>query len=219
LSNSNLNIDGVRILEQTPLTPLVQDMIMILLFAGASTANELASLEKCNLGGFLGQKEEIENYVKQKYIWVSRITTGANTNSLGQIAQIYVADFLRANLDNSYSVQSNGRVPLRRYDKSTGMPFDVVVKRADKIVGVEVSFQVTSNSVIERKASLAEDRKSMMAHEGHYVAYVLDGAGNFSRSAALGVLCASSDCTVAYSDEELLTLVDFIRGKLDDPLR
>jgi hypothetical protein len=58
-----------------------------------------------------------------------------------------------------------------------------------------------------------------MGHEGHYVAYVLDGAGNFSRSAALSVLCASSDCTVAYSDDELGTLVDFIRGKLDDPLR
>lgn len=219
LNNSKLKIDGISILERTALNEVTKDMIMVLLFAAASNASDLASLEKCDLGGLLGHKEDLENYVKQKYLWVSRITTGANTNSLGQIAQIYVADYLRLNLDKSYSIQSNGRVKLRRYDKSTGMPFDVVVKRGDKIVGVEVSFQVTSNSVIERKASLAEDRKAMMGHEGHYVAYVLDGAGNFSRSAALSVLCASSDCTVAYSDNELSTLADFIRGKLDDPIR
>jgi hypothetical protein len=219
LSNSKLNIDGVRILKQTTLNPITQDMIMILLFAGTSTASDLASMERCDLGGLLGKKEELENYVRQKYITVSRITTGANTNSLGQIAQIYVADFLRSNLDTSYTIQSNGKVKLRRHDKETGMSFDVVVKRGEKIVGIEVSFQVTSNSVIERKASLAEERKAKMGHEGHYVAYVLDGAGNFSRSAALSVLCASSDCTVAYSDDELGTLVDFIRGNLDDPLR
>lgn len=84
------------------------------------------------------------------------------------------------------------------------------------MVGIEVSFQVTSNSVIERKAALAEDRRRQMNREGHFIAYVLDGAGNFSRSAALTTLCQSSDCTVAYSPAELDTLVDFIQGKLDD---
>jgi hypothetical protein len=116
-------------------------------------------------------------------------------------------------------VQSNGRVILKSYDSPTGMPFDVVVERNDKKVGIEVSFQVTSNSVIERKASLAEDRLNQMSRAGHYVAYVLDGAGNFSRSAALTTLCQSSDCTVAYSKDELDTLVDFIQGRLDDSIR
>ena len=87
-----------------------------------------------------------------------------------------------------------------------------------KIVGVEVSFQVTSNSTIERKATNAEDRRNHMRQEGHYVAYVLDGAGNFSRSAALTAICQSSDCTVAYSDKELDVLVEFIQGKLDDAI-
>jgi hypothetical protein len=219
LSNSKLKIDGVSILRSTTLTPIMQDMIMILLFGGSSTASGLASMERCDLGGLLGKEKELKSYVKQKYLSVSRITTGANTNSLGQVAQIYVAKFLKSKLDDSYSVQSNGRVQLKSYDKENGMPFDVVVKRGEKIVGIEVSFQVTSNSVIERKASNAEDRKAQMGRAGHYIAYVLDGAGNFSRSAALSTLCASSDCTVAYSDNELNTLVDFIKGKLDDPIR
>lgn len=157
--------------------------------------------------------------MRQKYIHVSRITTGASANSLGQIAQNHVADFLRQKLDLSYEVHSNGKVKLKSYDNNHGMPFDVLVTRGKRAVGVEVSFQITSNSVIERKAALAEDRQVQMKREGHYVAYVLDGAGNFSRTAALTILCQSSDCTVAYSEAELNTLVDFIRGKLDDSLR
>jgi hypothetical protein len=223
LGNPKLKIDGGAIVKSVKLDALTKDMIMLLLFGSASSASDMAALERCDLGAFLGRPEELERYVKQKYLYVSRITTGASANSLGQIAQVYVADYLRTNLDDSYKVQSNGRIALRSYDKEGGMPFDVVIFRktdqGKKMVGVEVSFQVTSNSVIERKASLAEDRLLQMSREGHYIAYVLDGAGNFSRSAALTTLCQNSDCTVAYSHDELDTLVDFIRGKLDDSIR
>jgi hypothetical protein len=192
---------------------------MLLLHGGTSTVSDQGSLERCDLGGLLGKPEELDKYVKQKYIYVSRITTGASANSLGQIAQIHVANYLRKKLDATYRVQSNGKIPLKSYDSNTGMPFDVVVKRGEKIVGIEVSFQVTSNSVIERKAALAEDRLMQMQREGYFIAYVLDGAGNFSRRSALTTLCQSSDCTVGYSDVELDTLIDFIRGKLDDSVR
>jgi hypothetical protein len=167
----------------------------------------------------LGDAVALEKYVKEKYIYVSRITTGASANSLGQIAQIHVADFLREKLGAGYVVHSNGKVILNGYDSKDGMPFDVVVSRKERIVGVEVSFQVTSNSVIERKAAQAEYRRNLMRHEGHFIAYVLDGAGNFSRTAALNALCQSSDCTVSFADQELGVLADFIKGKLSDSLR
>jgi hypothetical protein len=219
LSNSKLKIDGVAIVRRQKFDDLTRDMIMLLVFGGLSSVAHLASLERCDIGLLLGKPDDIDRYIKERYIHVSRITTGAGANSLGQIAQIYVGDFLRSKLDNSYHVKSNGKVALNSYDSNTGMPFDVVVERNGKVVGIEVSFQVTSNSVIERKASSAEDRKAQMGRAGHFVAYVLDGAGNFSRGSAISTICQSSDCTVAYSDAELDTLVDFIRGKLDDPLR
>lgn len=219
LSNNKLKIDGKSILEDGELNDITRDMIMLLLFGGLSNKSDLANLERCNIGSILGEPEALDTYIKQKYLHVSRITTGAGSNSLGQIAQVHVAEFLFEKLDKSYSVKSNGRVKLNSYDSPTGMPFDVVVERNGKKVGIEVSFQVTSNSVIERKASNAEDRKAQMGREGHYVAYVIDGAGNFSRSSALNTICQSSDCTIAYSEQELETLVDFIKGKLDDPLR
>jgi hypothetical protein len=219
LSNTKLSIDGEAIVQARELDDLLKDMIMLLLHGATSTASDLAGLDRCDIGGLLGDAAAIDRYVREKYIHVSRITTGASANSLGQIAQVYVADYLRSNLDESYIVLSNGKIKLKGYDKTDGMPFDVVVSRKNKLVGVEVSFQVTSNSVIERKAALAETRIDLMRREGHFIAYVLDGAGNFSRTAAIATLCQSSDCTVAYSDAELLTLVDFIRGKLDDSIR
>jgi len=219
LSNVKLKIDGESILEEKALDDLTKDIIILMMYGGSSTVSDQASLERCEIGGLLGNPKEIDTYVKQKYICVSRITTGASANSLGQIAQIYVANYLKSKLSKDYSVQSNGKIQLKSYDSKTGMPFDVVVSKGKTKVGIEVSFQVTSNSVIERKASLAEDRLKQMSREGHYIAYVLDGAGNFSRSSAMTTLCQSSDCTVAYSEIELDTLIDFIKGRLDDPIR
>ncbi len=219
LSNTKLGIDGKAILKQREVDDLMQDLSMILLYGSSSSASHLASLDRCDIGSLVGDAQAIDTYVRQKYLYVSRITTGASANSLGQIAQIYVADYLHQKLGASYDVRSNGKVPLKGYDSTEGMPFDVVIKRKKKLVGVEVSFQVTSNSVIERKAAQAENRRNLMGREGYYIAYVLDGAGNFSRSAALTTLCQSSDCTVAFSDAELDVLADFIRGKLDDSLR
>jgi len=42
------------------------------------------------------------------------------------------------------------------------MPFDVVVEKGNKKIGIEVSFQVTTNSTIERKAGQAADRMNLM---------------------------------------------------------
>jgi hypothetical protein len=95
------------------------------------------------------------------------------------------------------------------------MPFDIVVEKNHKKVGVEVSFQVTTNSVIERKAGQAESRLNLMHEDGHWIAYVMDGAGNFQRSSAVSTICNFSDCTVAYSEAEIAVLAKFIQEKLN----
>lgn len=104
LSNDKLKIDGASIVKASPFTNVIKDLIMLLLYGGASTISSMASLERCDLGGLLAKPSDIDLYVRQKYIYVSRVTTGASANSLGQIAQIYVADYLHNKLDNSYSV-------------------------------------------------------------------------------------------------------------------
>jgi hypothetical protein len=121
----------------------------------------------------------------ERKITVSRITGGATANTLGQIAQKRVVKFLENYLGQAYQIKSNGKVYLNDYEKEEGMPFDIVVQRNQNIVGVEISFQVTTNSTIERKAGQAIKRQSLMHKQGYKIAYIIDGAGNFQRSSAI----------------------------------
>lgn len=213
LGNTKLKIDGAAIVQEIGMDGLYQDMAMILMYGSTSDVAHLAGLEKCEIGALLGDEAAITKYVRERYINVSRITTGASANSLGQIAQDYVVEILRQHLPQGISIIRNGKVALTNYDKVGGMPFDVAVTKGKKKVGVEVTFQVTTNSVIERKAGQAKDRQTAMHQDGYWIAYVIDGAGNFQRSSAVSTICRFSDCTVAYSADEIAVLAAFIKEK------
>lgn len=214
LGNTKLKIDGASIIQEIVMDGLYRDMAMILMYGSTSDVAHLAGLEKCEIGGLLGDEVSITKYVRERYINVSRITTGASANSLGQIAQDYVVEILTQHLPKSFSITRNGKIVLTHYDKNGGMPFDVVVTKGKIKVGVEVTFQVTTNSVIERKAGQAESRKAAMHQDGYWIAYVIDGAGNFQRASAVSTICRFSDCTVAYSADEIAVLAEFIKKKL-----
>jgi len=216
LDNKRLGIDGPGISENIPLDDLRKDMIMILLFGSNSTDPAVSEiLNKCEVGNLLGNPDGIEKYVKQKYIWVSRITGGAQANTLGQVAQQYVIEFLKTALPENFEVIPSGHIEgVTHTEGRTLTKFDIVVKRNSKSVAIEVSFQVTTNSVIERKAGQAKARYDMIKATGNYIAYIIDGAGNFQRRSAVSTICAHSDCTVAFSDEEFKILVDFIKEVL-----
>ena len=209
LGNSKLKIDGRGLLSRQTLSGLYRDVIMILLFGAAATNTNGGGLDSCELGNILSDPETLQNYVTQKYIWVSRITGGASANSQGQIAEKTVRNHLVDLFGDRFDF-SSGAIKLDGYPKETGMPFDIIVQNGPRAVGVEVSFQVTTNSTIERKAGLAEDRQRLMHAAGHHVAYVLDGSGNFQRRSAAARICQFSDCTVAFSNDEFDRLADFI---------
>jgi len=215
LGNKKLFIDGEGLLEDKPVTDLYKDMIVLLMFGSTSTVNNEAGLLACEIGTLLGKTELLEKYVKERYINVSRITGGATANSLGQLAQKEVVSHLTQSLGNEYVVISNGYIDLDGYDKEGGMPFDIVVEKDNKKVGIEISFQVTTNSTIERKSGQAADRMKLMHLNGYKIAYVLDGAGNFQRRSALSTICSNSDCTVAYSTDEFDVLSKWVGETLD----
>ncbi len=214
LGNTKLKIDGAAIVKEIALDGLYQDMAMILMYGATSDVAHLAGLEKCEVGALLGDEDAITKYVRERYINVSRITTGASSNSLGQVAQDYVVEILSQHLPKVFSITRNGKIALTNYDKDGGMPFDVVVTKGKKKIGVEVTFQVTTNSVIERKSGQGESRQAAMHSDGYWIAYVIDGAGNFQRASAVSTICRFSDCTVAYSADEIAVLAEFIKEKL-----
>ncbi len=219
LTNSKLSISSKKLLKGRKLDNLLQDVAAILVFGSACT-NEITAdiMSKCEIGEYLGQPEKLEKFIKQRYIWVSRITMGARSNNLGQLAQQFVLEYVEKNLNiENTEFRSNGVIPgITHTDEQTNRPtsFDIVISKGNNFVAIEVSFQVTTNSVIERKAGQAQARHKQIEDAGYRIAYVLDGAGNFQRETALRTICSYSHCTVAFSRPELDMLCQFIRGYL-----
>jgi len=223
LNNQKLGISGKKLLEKQPLTDLHKDIIAILLLGSMATDPQLAHLlSKCEISHYVGQPERLDRYIRQRYIWVSRITGGSQSNSLGQIAQEFVRRFLAEELETiGVEIISNGTMPYVRHsenEKARATNFDLVVKKNDKYVAIEISFQVTTNSVIERKAGQARSRYEQIELAGYKIAYVLDGSGNFQRHRALQTICNYSHCTVAFSRSELRLLCQFISDYLTERL-
>ena len=155
----------------------------------------------------MGETDELKDFIKQRYIFVSRITGGAQANGLGNAAQVYAEKYFQKKLGAEYVVKSNGHIPGITQNDRTETTFDLTV-------GIEISFQVTTNSTIERKAGQAQARYKAVEESGNYIAYIIDGAGNFQRESALTSICQYSHCTVAYTDAEFDILVEFIREKI-----
>ncbi len=216
LTNDRLNASGRKLSVSHPLDDLSKDVIALLVF-GSESGNPYTAevLSKCEIGCYLGDPSALETFVRQRYIWVSRITAGSQTNNLGQLAQKYVQQYLEDHLDiPDIRIQAGGHMPgISHTDQNANRPtsFDLVVSKQKKYAAVEVSFQVTTNSVIERKAGQSQARYQQIQKAGYKMAYVLDGAGNFQRENAVSTICAHSHCTVAFSRSELKILCDFLR--------
>ena len=201
LDNTTLFVDGPALAEGHDLDGRMEDIIMLLLFGAAIINAPLPQMigDKCTIGTLIGKKAELQKFVKQRYIFVDRITGGATSNALGQIAQDYVRDLLCEHLPE-WKIKRNGTIAgISHNAGATDMNFDIVAKSpSNKWFGIEVSYQVTTNSVIERK-SVETASLELLHKAGHKIAYVLDGAGNFEREAALRTICKFSDCTVAFT--------------------
>jgi hypothetical protein len=211
-NNKNLFVDGENLHRPQSLTPLIEDASMLLLFGGSATADTLPQeiLDKCIIGTLLGKKDELDTFVRQRYIWVSRITGGATANTMGQLAQAYVIEHLRNTLPK-WDFSSKHIPEISQNDGRTPIGFDVVAcSPKSKYCAIEISFQVTTNSTIERKAGQAQARYHQLHEHGHHIAYVIDGAGNFKRKSALSTIMNYSDCTVTFKPEELNKLVKFL---------
>jgi hypothetical protein len=203
-NNKNLFVDGVGLSKPQTLSPIIEDVANLLLFGGGSTPENLPSdIElRCTIGALIGHEQELETFVKQRYIWVSRITGGATANSLGNLAQQYVIDYLKDKLQKWDFTKK--QIPNISQNKRTPLKFDIVAQSPKgNYCGIEISFQVTTNSTIERKAGQAQNRQETLHRSGHKIAYIIDGAGNFQRSSALQSICQFSDCMVTFKDSEL----------------
>ena len=223
LDNKKMRIDTIENLTTAYADDsLCKDIIMLLIYGAAATNIRTRSvLFKCTPYEYIGDNTKVEEIVRQNYIRVSRIIGGKTASDMGNVAQHYVVKHLTDTFGDNYNVRSNGTIPgVTQNDGETLTSFDIVVDRIDDVrrhkryVAVEVTFQETSNSTIERKSGQARDRFERITSSRNYIAYIIDGAGNFSRRSAINVICENSHCNVAYTLEEFDVLISFIREKL-----
>jgi len=218
-TNKSLNVEKSVLLKDVSLTNDMKDVIMILMWGANIIKNENIPqelIEKCVIGNLLGKTEELEKFVSQRYIHVSRITGGSTANDLGHACEKYVSDYLLSKLPAEFSLGGHNIEGISHNDNNL-TTFDLVVKGKNGVCfAIEISFQVTTNSVIERKSGLAQSRKELLNQKGHKVIYIIDGSGNFQRRNAITTILNFSDLCVNFSDDGLLELVNYIveEGKL-----
>lgn len=214
-NNKNIYVEKSLLLSsRSDFLPEMRDVAMLIIW-GSSIVNNpnlpTELIEKCIIGTMLGNPNELDLFVKQRYIAVSRIIGGSTANDLGHIFEGYVVERLMSLLPKHCEIGGHS-IPEVTHNDSNLITFDLVVRNKNThiYVGIEISFQVTTNSVIERKAGLAKSRQDLMHSAGHKIAYVIDGSGNFQRKNAIKTIINFSDSCVNFSEGGLETLAKFI---------
>ena len=218
-TNKKLRVEKSVLLEnREDFTESMLDVCMLLLWGSEAKNSSILPdeiLEKCVIGSLIGKPEELDKYVKERYLYVSRQTGGSEANDLGYACERFAMKKLLSYLPENYS--ANGHTLENVTQNSNNLTkFDLVItnSKTKKSIGIEISFQVTTNSVIERKAQNALNRQELAHKYGHKVAYLIDGSGNFQRKNAIQTILNYSDCTVNFSDIGLQRLAKYIEENI-----
>lgn len=181
---------------------LLHDVMMIILFGSyVDEFQTFASFQKLNISAIVGDKSKIDNYLIKRYLTISRQTQGKKTVSSGTDVQQLVRSRIKKFFENKdyFSFVEGNRMPIMGTD-TRGLEVDLVcsISNNTKIIfiGIEVAFQETTNSIIERKARQATEWYKKFQDEDHYLCYVVDGGGYFSRPKAFQDIVNNSHITV-----------------------
>ena len=206
LHNTALGVSSSQLLaEEKKLDAKGLDVVMLLMFGGLDLTSELTPElgEIFSVGKFIGKRSLLVEYVQSAYLRVSRQMGGATANALGASVQSYVAHEIKQRMP-SWDVRETAVIPGVQHG-NTPTTFDVLAESPrGKQVCIEVSFQVTTNSVIERKARESASVYESCQKAGALLVYVIDGAGNLNvRTKAVQQLIDNSDLVVTISPGDL----------------
>lgn len=195
---------------------LLQDVCTLLVHGSRiKELKRFPSFRTFNIGEICGKPDLISEHFAELYLLVSRQIKGVTTASSGNRPQQLVKEKFSAYFSGDVDVSPvpGNRVP--GVGDEQGQQFDLVyrVKRTagqDVFIAIEIAFQETTNSVIERKSKQARELFKIFKDRGYYLCFVVDGAGYFARPKALRDIIANSDICVTFSQSELEKLCEFV---------
>lgn len=206
-----LGVTPEELLSRSPATELQVDTALILLTGHESTNSVLSGqLANSRVGDAVrkhrGNTSAFNSFLCTRYLEVSSQVRGAKSNRLGQIMQRNIQSVLQKELGSNYI-----------FGKKIGKKsYDIVIQKAPgssgpgskKSVAIEVLFQETTNSTIERKGNLARaGRRS----KGVARCFVIDGYGAFKRESAVKKMIAQSDFSSNANPQQLKLLARFVK--------
>ena len=141
LTNAALDVTASKLKQNRPYrwpveenerSHLQKDVIVLMMFGSSSTDQNLAEkLQKCQIGEFLGQRKshQLETFIRERYIWVSRQVGGSLSNTLGALAEETVVNYLnkrlREEIIEGIDVRQNGSIE-GVYDNEAGNPVNTI---------------------------------------------------------------------------------------------
>ena len=209
---SNLNTENILKSD----LQLAEDIITILLFGSDIIEfKKFITLKKLCLGKIIGNKSALSNYFNSLYLKVSRQSSGKSSAQSGRLPQEIVMQSLDKYLTHRNDILkvSNRRIQGIGSDPN-GREFDLVYeikkKKSDSIfIAIEIAFQETTNSVIERKSRDSVNLFPIFVKKHYHLCYVVDGAGYFSRKKALKDIIKYSHLCVTFKQlDELGEYID-----------
>lgn len=128
-SNRVLGVDRPRLRTPVDVSDAMEDVITLILHGAASLEPGIPTevAQKCMIGSLLGDKKQLDAFVRQRYIWVSRITGGETANTLGYLAEAYVRERL-GDMLQGWDFSRKTIPGISQNARRTDMSFDMVAE-------------------------------------------------------------------------------------------
>ena len=169
---------------------LLNDVMTIIIFGAEITLfKNFSNFKKLSLCKIVGNIDKVNEYFDPLYLKTSRQTQGRISAQSGKNPQNLVKkkldEYFEGNED--FSIVPGNRIP-NIGKEAKGFQVDLAYKITGKsptYIGIEIAFQETTNSVIERKSKQAAAIINEFNNKKYYLCFVVDGAGYFTRESAM----------------------------------
>lgn len=217
LANPAIKVDAPQLIRGYDLDAKMEDVAMLLLYAGYSVGDTLPEdfKEKCIIGGLIGKSEDLESLVKQNYIRINGIIGGAISNAMGHFAQSFVMERLEKWLPE-WKFKKDGTLPCVRHKSDDAeTTFDVVGTSPNKThFAIAVDFHTDRKIVTRDEAEKAASLAKRVRAAGHSICCLEGGIGDeYVRVNAISKYYRRSDFTTEITKMGIKDLVKFMRNK------
>ncbi|MGE8052887.1 hypothetical protein ACQKOD_02785 [Bacillus mycoides] len=190
-----------------------EDVLTLMLYAYDSQEfNQFITFSKFKLATLVGNPTALTTFYLNRTI--------ENSSQIKQMKAVVFGNSLQTNIKNQIldALRTYGvhEAPANRY--IDGKQFDLVLRKPDenltpeqwKWAIIEVAFQETTNSVIERKASQAKLIYKTLEDTNHKLIYLIDGAGFVKRNKVTSTIYENTHFTTTANPDHFNELLDFL---------